>query len=59
MSGLSKICKMYGKMKVGNVMWVYDYVNDRPRIEKEMSKEELAASEKAKWDKIKNKPTIK
>lgn len=53
MRGLAKICKMYGSVRIkGNggkeVVWVYDYANDKPRLKKEMTKEEFAASEKAK-----------
>jgi len=55
MSGLAKICKMYGEIKVESdgkkVTWIWDYVNDKPRLKSEMSKEEIAASEKAKWTK--------
>jgi len=48
MGGLRKILKIYGKMKVGDVMWVWDYNKDEPRIEKEMTKKEKDASNKAK-----------
>lgn len=59
MGGLARICKMYGSMIVKGsdgkeVKWLWDYVNDKPRLESEMSKEEFAASEKAKWNGIKN-----
>lgn len=59
MGGLQKICKMYGSMTVkGNdgktVKWLWDYVNDKPRLESEMTKEEIIASEKKKWEGIKN-----
>ena len=54
MGGLARICKLYGSMKVkGNngevVEWVYDYAKDKPRLKSEMSKEEIEASEKAKY----------
>jgi major membrane immunogen (membrane-anchored lipoprotein) len=54
MSGLQKILKIYGQIKVkGNdgkeVLWVWDYAKDEPRIKSEMTKDEFAASEKAKW----------
>ena len=54
MSGLEKICKMYGSMEVSDansnkVTWVWDYVNDKPRLKTEMTNEEITASEKAKW----------
>lgn len=57
MAGLQKILKLYGRVKVGNgkeaVMWVWDYKNDKPRLESEMTKEEIRESEKAKWSQIK------
>jgi hypothetical protein len=50
MSGLQKICKLYGgitvKSKDKTVKWLWDYVNDKPRLETEMTKEEILASEK-------------
>lgn len=58
MGGLAKICKLYGSMEVigqdGNkVKWLWDYANDKPRLESEMTEEEIKASEKAKWMNIK------
>lgn len=52
--GFQRILKIYGEMKVtdskGNsVTHVWDYANDKSRIKGEMTKEEIAASEKAKW----------
>lgn len=52
--GFQMILKTYGEMKVtdsqGNsVTHVWDYANDKPRIKSEMTKEEILASEKAKW----------
>jgi hypothetical protein len=38
MSGLAKLCKLYGKIKVGDVLWVWDYAQDMPRIKSEMTK---------------------
>ena len=54
MSGLSKVCKIYGSIKMsdGNgksVTWLWDYVNNKPRIKSEMTKDEIKASERAKW----------
>ena len=59
MSGLEKICKMYGSMEVidingQKVTWLWDYANDKPRLKTEMTKEEIMASEKAKWMKFKD-----
>lgn len=60
MGGLARLCKLYGSMEMkdqyGNtVKWVYDYANDKPRLESEMTDEEIKASEKAKWMDIKGK----
>lgn len=53
MGGLARICKLYGSIEVSdknvNVVWLWDYANDKPRLKSEMTKEEIAASEKAKW----------
>jgi hypothetical protein len=53
MTGLQKILKAYGDAKVTSggktVVWTWDYVNDKPRIKSEMTKEEIMASEKAKY----------
>ena len=55
--GFQGILKTFGEMKVQSegktVVWVWDYVNDKPMIKSEMTKEQLAASEKAKWMGIK------
>lgn len=53
MSGLAKLCKIYGSLKVkGNdgkeVVWLYDYANDKPRLKSEMTKDEITLSNKAK-----------
>ena len=44
---------MHGSMEaVGSdgsrIIWLWDYVNDRPRLKSEMTKEEILASRKAK-----------
>lgn len=53
------ICKMYGSIRAKSfdgktVTWLWDYVNDKPRRKDEMTKEEIAASEKEKWSKVKS-----
>jgi hypothetical protein len=53
MGGIQKICKIYGRIKVGNVMWVWDYKNDVAVKESEMTTEMKVASEKAKYELIK------
>lgn len=59
MAGLARICKIYGSMKMSDangkkVTWLWDYVNDKPRLKTEMTKEEIMASEKAKWMGVKS-----
>ena len=49
MSGLRKICKMYGRMKVGDIEYVWDYHRDKPVPKPEMTKDDFKKSEKAKW----------
>ena len=51
MRGLEKVCKIYGRVKCGDVMVAWDYVNDCAVPEKELmaDKERYAASEKAKY----------
>ena len=58
MKGLAKVCKLYGSMECTDssgrkVTWLWDYANNKPRLSTEMSKEEITASEKAKWSNIK------
>lgn len=54
MGGLGKILKVYGQMLVRgdngkNVLWVWDYATNMARVKSEMSREELANSERARW----------
>jgi hypothetical protein len=60
MAGLQRILKQTGKVKVvgfkgASVTWVWDYQQDKPRIESEMSKEEKELSDKAKIELINRK----
>lgn len=62
MTGLQKILKLHGEVKVKGqngetVVWVWDYMNDKPRKKSEMTKQEIADSKRAKNEQI--KPTIK
>ncbi len=34
--GLQKVCKLYGRMEIGGVMWCWDYANDVAVKEKNM-----------------------
>lgn len=45
---------MYGGIKINNVIWVWDYERDIPVLEEEMTKEQLAKSERKKYEIIKN-----
>ena len=49
MSGLQRICKMYGRMKIQGVMWFWDYARDIAVLELVADKERYTASEKAKY----------
>jgi len=60
MAGLQRILKMYGSLIVQgsdgkNVVWLWDYANDKARLKSEMTKDEISASEKAKWMTVKDK----
>lgn len=53
--GLERICKLYGRMKCGATMMVWDYANECAVPEKEMPAggKRWAMSEKAKWSNAK------
>lgn len=46
-------------MRMEKVIWLWDYVNDKPRLKTEMTKDEIMASEKAKWMSIGDKLGVK
>lgn len=50
LSGMQKICKAFGQVKIGDTLWVWDYYNDEARKKSEMTKEEIALSNKAKFN---------
>ncbi len=35
-----------------SVTWVWDYANDKPMVESEMTKEGKKASERVKWERV-------
>ena len=49
--GLEKVCRLYGRMKCGNTMMVWDYDNEVAVKESEMpmGSDRWLRSEKAKW----------
>lgn len=53
LSGLQRICKLYGRLQVGDTMMVWDYAKDEAVPESGMKpgSERWKASEKAKWTK--------
>jgi len=55
MTGLQKICKMYGRIKCGDTMMAWDYAQNKavPEAELKADKKRWAASEKAKWAELK------
>ena len=57
--GLQRLLKVYGELKTTDskghsFTYVWDYANEKPRIKGEMTKEELAESEKTKFMQIRN-----
>lgn len=58
MAGLKVLCKLYGGIKFKDkngkeVVWVWDYAKDEPRLEDEITQDEKIASERAKWEAMK------
>ena len=58
MGGLARICKIYGGMNIKDsdgksIEWIYDYIQDKPRLKSEMSKDEISESEKKRWEQFK------
>jgi hypothetical protein len=49
-SGLRRICKMYGAITIEGVKWVWDYVKDKPVKKSDMTTEEWRASERKKYE---------
>lgn len=52
MSGLRRICRMYGAIEIQGVKWVWDYVKEESVKKSEQTKKEWAASEKRKYELI-------
>lgn len=59
MAGLRKILKLYGRMKVGDILWLWDYAREEPVKASDMpnGSERWKASEKAKWMHLNPQPT--
>ena len=56
-SGMQRILKMYGTLTAQDqhgkkVIWLWDYANNKARLKTEMTKEEIAASERAKYKQL-------
>lgn len=51
--GLEKLCKIYGRIKCGEVVMTWDYANECavPETELRANRARWIASEKAKWSK--------
>jgi len=49
MGGLRQLCKLYGRMTIQGVEWVWDYHRDEPRKKADMTKEEWAKSERVRF----------
>lgn len=54
MSGLQRICKLYGSMVIQGRTWLWDYVADEAVPENEMpfGSERHKASERARWQQV-------
>jgi hypothetical protein len=51
MGSLLRLCKIYGSIEICDssgkrVVWFWDYKQDKPRLRCEMTKEEIAESER-------------
>lgn len=55
LSGLQKVCKIYGSMKMGDTLMVWDYANDVavPASEMKAGSERWVNSERVKWRGVK------
>lgn len=53
MSGLKRLCKMYGSIIIQGVEYYWDWVKDEAVIKSEISKEDFAASERKKYETLK------
>lgn len=56
LTGLQKVCRIYGRMKCGDTMMAWDYVNEVAIPEKELraNKERWAASERKRFEELKS-----
>jgi hypothetical protein len=57
--GLQKLCKSIGHIKINNILWAWDYVNEcaLPAKELEADLPRWRASEKKRWGDIKKNLT--
>lgn len=58
MGGLAKVCRLYGSINITDtcghkVTWVWDYDREEARLKSSMTDEEIAKSEKMKYEKLK------
>lgn len=53
--GLEKICRLYGRIKCGETLWVWDYVNEKAVHASAMppGSARWEANEQAKWAMLK------
>lgn len=49
MAGLRNLCRLHGSMIIQGKKFIWDFANEEPVEAYLMTKERLAASEKAKW----------
>lgn len=49
MTGLEKLCKVYGSIEIHGELWLWNYSKNKAVLKSEITKEEFRESEKAKW----------
>lgn len=54
MAGLRDLCRLYGRMQVGPILWLWDYATEEPVKADEMppGSGRWQTSERAKWRQI-------
>lgn len=49
MTGLQRLCKQFGEIRLNGELWVWDHVTNEARKRSEMTQQEWQDSEKVKW----------
>lgn len=61
MSGLRRLCQLYGRIRIQGKLWVWDFSKDEPAPSDEMRKgsERWKESERVRWQSVKEKLGLK